>query len=94
MDTRGKRPASSVPGMDPGAPGSASRTAAPRARKPWSRRWWPTRAVIIGAFVLPLVTWFVLMPASWWMGVLHLPLVILSIVALAVGRRTDPQTVA
>lgn len=41
----------------------------------------------LGFGLFNLITWFVLMPASWWMGVLHLPLVILSVVALAVGRR-------
>lgn len=41
----------------------------------------------LGFGAVNLVTWFVLMPASWWMGVLHLPLVVLSIVALVVGRR-------
>ena len=59
MNSRGQRAANSVPSIEPSAPrapGAASRTRALRARKPWPRRWWPTRAVILGAFVLPLVT--------------------------------------
>lgn len=37
--------------------------------------------------ILNLLTWFVFMPANWWMGVLHLPLVIVSVVGLACRRR-------
>ncbi|MEE1272949.1 MAG: hypothetical protein UHI81_00435 [Olegusella sp.] len=37
--------------------------------------------------ILNLVTWFVFDPASWWMGVLHLPLVIVSVAGLACCRR-------
>lgn len=37
--------------------------------------------------VLNAVTWFVLAPASWWMGVLHLPLLVLSGYAAWLARR-------
>ncbi len=37
--------------------------------------------------ILNLATWFVFMPASWWMGVLHLPLVVVSVAGMAETRR-------
>lgn len=40
----------------------------------------------LGFGLFNLVTWFIFMPASWWMGVLHLPLVILAVVALVEAR--------
>jgi len=39
--------------------------------------------------VTNVATWFVLAPASWWMGVLHLPLLVLSGYALWLSRRTS-----
>lgn len=45
----------------------------------------------LGFGLFNMVTWFLLMPASWWMGVLHLPLVILSVTGVVVSRRT-PST--
>ena len=39
--------------------------------------------------ILNLLTWFVFMPASWWMGVLHLPLVIVSVTGLVCCRRAQ-----
>jgi len=38
-----------------------------------------------GAF--NMVTWFVLQPQSWWMGVLHLPLVVIAVYGLVVARK-------
>ena len=37
--------------------------------------------------ILNLFTWFVMNPASWWMGVLHLPLVLTSTLGLVEARR-------
>jgi hypothetical protein len=37
--------------------------------------------ILFGA--MNLVTWFVLQPWGWWMGVLHLPLISISIYAFA-----------
>ncbi|GAB11694.1 hypothetical protein GOARA_082_00830 [Gordonia araii NBRC 100433] len=37
--------------------------------------------------VVNLVVWFVLTPADWWMGILHLPLVITAIFGLVDSRR-------
>ncbi|CAN5197640.1 hypothetical protein BH09ACT3_BH09ACT3_09550 [soil metagenome] len=36
--------------------------------------------------IVNLVTWWVLLPASWWMGVLHVPLFLLAIYGLVVAR--------
>jgi len=38
--------------------------------------------------LLNLLTWFVFIPASWWMGVLHLPLVVVSIYGISRCRRS------
>ena len=43
----------------------------------------------LGFGLVNLVTWFVLMPASWWMGVLRLPLVILSVTGLLAARHSE-----
>ena len=42
--------------------------------------------------ILNLLAWFVFMPASWWMGVLHLPLVIVSVTGLVFSRRARRPT--
>jgi len=36
--------------------------------------------------ILNLVIWWVLQPQNWWMGVLHLPLVVLAVTGLTVAR--------
>lgn len=51
----------------------------------------PTLAVVawVGLMfgVVNMTVWFLLEPASWWMGVLHLPLLVLSAYALGLSRR-------
>lgn len=37
--------------------------------------------------LLNMLTWFVFAPASWWMGVLHLPLVVVSVAGMVTTRR-------
>lgn len=44
--------------------------------------------------VMNLVTWFGLFPASWWMGVLHLPLVVTSAMGLVCARRMRARAAA
>ncbi len=41
-----------------------------------------------------LITWFGLDPASWWMGILHLPLVVASAMGLFCARRMRAQGIA
>lgn len=45
--------------------------------------------------LINVVVWFGLAPHSWWMGVLHLPLVIIATFALAEARlhKQQPATV-
>lgn len=54
----------------------------------------PTLMVVAWAGLLfgvtNTVTWFALDRGSWWMGVLHLPLLLLSAYALWASRRTAP----
>jgi hypothetical protein len=43
--------------------------------------------------VMNLVTWFILEPWGWWMGVLHIPLLTISTYAFVLGSlRRGPQT--
>ena len=44
--------------------------------------------------IMNLVIWFGLFPASWWMGVLHLPLVVTSALGLACARRMRAHAAA
>jgi hypothetical protein len=37
--------------------------------------------------LLNMMTWFIMQPENWWMGVLHLPLLILSFAGLLVTRK-------
>lgn len=53
----------------------------PDAYPGWLRVLIGTVGVLFG--LLNAVTWFVLAPQSWWMGVLHLPLLVCSAVLLA-----------
>jgi len=40
-----------------------------------------------------MLVWFVVMPSAWWMGVLHIPLLMISIYAFVLGFRTSkPET--
>lgn len=39
--------------------------------------------------VVNTVVWFVVMPSGWWMGVLHIPLLVISIYAFALGLRAS-----
>ena len=41
--------------------------------------------MIIGA--VNMLVWFVVMPSGWWMGVLHIPLVVISIYAFVLAHR-------
>ncbi|WP_156231773.1 hypothetical protein [Corynebacterium occultum] len=40
----------------------------------------------LGFGLFNMLTWFLLNPESWWMGVLHLPLLILSLSGLVIAR--------
>lgn len=50
--------------------------------------------MLIGA--VNMLVWFFVMPSAWWMGVLHIPLVAISVYALVLGLRkvTATQTAA
>lgn len=63
----------------------------PDAFPAWLRVAVGTLGALFG--VLNAVTWFVLAPQSWWMGVLHLPLLLCSTVLLATSW-TDARTSA
>jgi hypothetical protein len=39
--------------------------------------------------VVNMVVWFVLMPSAWWMGMLHIPLLVISIYAFVLGLRAS-----
>jgi hypothetical protein len=39
--------------------------------------------------VVNILVWFVLMPSAWWMGVLHSPLLVISIHAFVLGFRAS-----
>jgi hypothetical protein len=39
--------------------------------------------------VMNVVVWFLVFPSGWWMGVLHLPLFIISISAFVLSHRTS-----
>lgn len=41
--------------------------------------------------IMNMLTWFVLQNQNWWMGVLHLPLLILSAYGLILCREKDVQ---
>jgi len=45
-----------------------------------------TSFVAAGFGLLNMATWFALQPQDWWMGVLHLPLMVLSIYGLILAR--------
>ncbi|MGP6174621.1 hypothetical protein [Corynebacterium sp. A21] len=46
----------------------------------------------LGFGLFNMMTWFLIQPDSWWMGVLHLPLLILSISALAVAHQRPARS--
>lgn len=46
--------------------------------------------VIFGA--LNMVIWFLLDPASWWMGTLHLPLMVICALLVVTTRREPRET--
>ncbi len=41
--------------------------------------------------LMNVLQWFILMPAAWWMGVLHLPLVLISAFALVLAGRGESR---
>jgi hypothetical protein len=43
--------------------------------------------VALGFGLLNMVSWFVLEPQNWWMGVLHTPLMVLSVYGLILARK-------
>jgi hypothetical protein len=43
--------------------------------------------------ILNLVIWWALQPQNWWMGVLHLPLVVLAVTGLTISRQPEPAEV-
>jgi hypothetical protein len=43
--------------------------------------------MLLGA--VNMLVWFVVLPSGWWMGVLHIPLLVISIYAFVLGLRAS-----
>ncbi|MEJ2600409.1 MAG: hypothetical protein P8Z00_18890 [Anaerolineales bacterium] len=45
--------------------------------------------MLLGA--VNMIVWFVVEPWGWWMGVMHVPLILLSVYGFVLGQRKSPQ---